>query len=427
VICTVSTRKPQFTYSTNISLNVQAAAHDVTVDRLKWEHTVGDVINCSAKGWPPPTYHWKPVSIPNNSTVVVQPVGPSLRITSSMIGPNVWKCVARTDTIAGSVPAELVVSFNVTDGNMKQFSDTSSDNGKTVGLAVGLVFGFLAIFAVAAAIIFLYIRRRNQQTRPVKKKAPPTAATSFNYSSLNPEADGFKPRPIYHPPRASTQLQDTSQGSGDLTTNLVNRSGHGDLGLTFNQQDSTPAPQRTGSMSDPIASGSPLTDQFGSANQKPGTTSDWKPRDPPPPAPVRTQLSSNSTLDQSSLGFADLGFGNGLRASQHSINRAVDSSSSSVGRPATGRQATGALNGSLNQSMDSAGRQVAAGSRPSRVHGAVRDSNPSLNRSDDTAARLAGAPESLPPTGRMAGKPPKAQKKPDVMATAKPNDNGTVV
>jgi len=71
------------------------------------EYSVGDVINCSANGWPEPSITWHRVSGPLFAGVSD---GPMLNITEEMKGEtNVWKCIAENKV--GS--SEQLITFNV--------------------------------------------------------------------------------------------------------------------------------------------------------------------------------------------------------------------------------------------------------------------------------------------------------------------------
>jgi len=80
----------------------------VSVEPLLHEYSVGDVINCSANGWPAPSVTWRQVGGP---VAVGAAEGWSLTVLEPMReGVNVWKCVAVN--IYGT--DELEISFNVT-------------------------------------------------------------------------------------------------------------------------------------------------------------------------------------------------------------------------------------------------------------------------------------------------------------------------
>ena len=87
---------------------VAVPAHDVRVEPLLGEYSVGDVINCSANGSPAPTVSWRHVGGP---VVSGASDGRTLTVSEEMrAGENVWKCVALNRY--GS--DELSITFNVT-------------------------------------------------------------------------------------------------------------------------------------------------------------------------------------------------------------------------------------------------------------------------------------------------------------------------
>ena len=96
-----------------------APAQDVSVEPSLNEYSVGDVINCSANGWPAPSVAWRHVGGP---MVVGVSDGSMLNVVEAMRdGPNVWKCIAMNNF--GS--AELVISFNVSRELTTSLLDTS--------------------------------------------------------------------------------------------------------------------------------------------------------------------------------------------------------------------------------------------------------------------------------------------------------------
>jgi len=73
------------------------------------EYAVGEVINCSANGWPAPSITWHRVGGPLAAAGASD--GRVLTITEEMRGErNVWKCVA-TNSFGSD---ELEITFNVT-------------------------------------------------------------------------------------------------------------------------------------------------------------------------------------------------------------------------------------------------------------------------------------------------------------------------
>ena len=87
---------------------MSAPAQDVHVEPLLREYSVGDVINCSANGWPAPRITWQWVSGPEAGGASD---GRALTVSDEMKGEtNKWKCVA-TNSFGSD---ELLVVFNVT-------------------------------------------------------------------------------------------------------------------------------------------------------------------------------------------------------------------------------------------------------------------------------------------------------------------------
>ena len=90
-------------------LCVTAPAQDVRVEPLLDEYSVGDVINCSANGWPAPSISWHWEGGP--AVAVGANDGRMLTVREEMIGErNMWKCIAMNNF--GS--DELTITFNVT-------------------------------------------------------------------------------------------------------------------------------------------------------------------------------------------------------------------------------------------------------------------------------------------------------------------------
>jgi len=85
-----------------------APVNHVRVEPSLHEYSVGDVINCSANGWPAPSITWRQVdgpAAPGSSD------GQALSVSEEMRGSrNVWKCIA-TNGFSGD---ELTITFNVT-------------------------------------------------------------------------------------------------------------------------------------------------------------------------------------------------------------------------------------------------------------------------------------------------------------------------
>ena len=87
---------------------VAAPTQDIRVDPLQDEYSVGDIINCSASGWPVPSIIWRRMSGPETAGASD---GPTLNVVEEMKGErNVWKCIA----VNTGATEELLVTFNVT-------------------------------------------------------------------------------------------------------------------------------------------------------------------------------------------------------------------------------------------------------------------------------------------------------------------------
>ena len=89
-------------------LTPAAPASDVTVLPQKQHYVIGDVINCTAIGFPEPTIQWYRVNSSSEIDVVDDAF---LTIDEHMMGPNVWRCEAANEH--NSQPAEIVISFTV--------------------------------------------------------------------------------------------------------------------------------------------------------------------------------------------------------------------------------------------------------------------------------------------------------------------------
>jgi len=84
-----------------------APAQDVVVEPSLHEYSVGNVINCSASGWPAPAITWRHVGGPASPGANE---GHQLTVTEEMRGArSTWKCMAVN--IYGT--DELIVTFNV--------------------------------------------------------------------------------------------------------------------------------------------------------------------------------------------------------------------------------------------------------------------------------------------------------------------------
>jgi len=82
------------------------------VEPLRDEYSVGDVINCSANGWPAPSITWRWINGPAADGAVD---GRSLTVTEEMKEDrNEWKCIA-TNNIGED---EWTIMFNVS-GELK--------------------------------------------------------------------------------------------------------------------------------------------------------------------------------------------------------------------------------------------------------------------------------------------------------------------
>jgi len=86
---------------------VKAPVEEVRVEPLLDEYSVGDVINCSANGWPAPSITWHHMSGPQAAGASD---GQVLNVVEEMRDEiNVWKCVAMNSF--GT--KEQLISFNV--------------------------------------------------------------------------------------------------------------------------------------------------------------------------------------------------------------------------------------------------------------------------------------------------------------------------
>jgi len=86
---------------------VVAPTQDVRIEPSLDEYSVGDVINCSASGWPAPQITWRHVSGPIADG---SRAGQTLNIVEEMRGEtNIWRCIAMNNF--GT--EEMLISFNV--------------------------------------------------------------------------------------------------------------------------------------------------------------------------------------------------------------------------------------------------------------------------------------------------------------------------
>ena len=75
------------------------------------ELRVGETLNCTADGNPPPSFTWHPISSPGPQTIHKS----VLLITEKMIGDNKWEC-----RVADFTPTmkKITVEFTVGERNM---------------------------------------------------------------------------------------------------------------------------------------------------------------------------------------------------------------------------------------------------------------------------------------------------------------------
>ena len=77
----------------------------------KRELYVGETLNCTADGNPPPSFTWRPISLAGGRTIHKS----VLPITEKMIGDNKWEC-----RVADFTPTmkKITVEFTVGERNM---------------------------------------------------------------------------------------------------------------------------------------------------------------------------------------------------------------------------------------------------------------------------------------------------------------------
>jgi hypothetical protein len=91
---------------------VLVPVENIKVRPQQYTHYVGDVINCSADGYPVPTYVWTELS--NKITSVN---GSSLTINESMIGSSyTFQCMASNFINDNNYTKESIISFIVVSG-----------------------------------------------------------------------------------------------------------------------------------------------------------------------------------------------------------------------------------------------------------------------------------------------------------------------
>ncbi|KAK2175478.1 hypothetical protein NP493_729g01014, partial [Ridgeia piscesae] len=76
----------------------------------KKEQYVGDTLNCTADGNPPPSFTWHPISSPGARTIHKS----VLPITEKMIGDNKWECRVADHT---AIMKKIMVEFTVGERN----------------------------------------------------------------------------------------------------------------------------------------------------------------------------------------------------------------------------------------------------------------------------------------------------------------------
>jgi len=88
-----------------------AAAYDVTISPRHDQYSVGDVIACSARGFPAPEIRW---SRDDDDDVTVTSHA-NLSVSADMLGDNSWTCSAQNELNHGQ-STTLSIQFTVVAG-----------------------------------------------------------------------------------------------------------------------------------------------------------------------------------------------------------------------------------------------------------------------------------------------------------------------
>jgi len=88
-----------------------AGAYDVTISPRHDQYSVGDVIACSARGFPAPEIRW---SRDDDDDVTVTSHA-NLSVSADMLGDNSWTCSAQNELNHGQ-SATLSIQFTVVAG-----------------------------------------------------------------------------------------------------------------------------------------------------------------------------------------------------------------------------------------------------------------------------------------------------------------------
>lgn len=331
--CRVSTETPTFSISTEQLLLVRAPADDVTVTPHRSQYTVGDVITCSALGYPVPQVQWSRDA--NDATVQES----NLTVTDEMIGDgNSWTCTAQNEL--NEQPASISIEFSVVRGEDEDSSTDDAPSVSMVGVAVIAAAVVVLLIGVIIVVVIVVCRRKRRRAGKSDTDAELTQQNLI-YTARNDESDHVpdytplstdKPRP----PRDT----DKSRAAPDRDRSHPPRNGDKSH-PPRNGDKSRPAADRDKSRPVPKPRAASTSDDLEASFDRSAESDVMKPR----PRTRGSQESLDKSLDKPQPVYRPR-----TRGSQQSLDESLD-------KPAVrgDRGPTAALRGSM-ESLDSVGR-----------------------------------------------------------------------
>lgn len=337
--CRVSTESPAFSADTEQLLLVRAPADDVTVTPHRSQYAVGDVITCSAQGYPVPEVRWSR----DADDLTVQ--HSNLTVTDEMIGDgNSWTCTAQNELNAQ--PASISIEFSVVSGADEDSSTDDAPSVSMVGVAVIVAAVVVLLIGVIIIIVIVVCRRKR---RRAAKSDPDAELTQQNliYTAKNDESDHVpdytplttdKPRP----PRDT----DKSRAAPDRDKSHPPR--NGDKSRAAGDRDkSRPAGDRDKARPVPKPRAASTSDDLEASFDRSVESDVMKPR----PRARGSQESLDKSFDKPQPAYRPR-----TRGSQQSLDESLDKPVvRGRGRGSADERPTAAMRGSM-ESLDSVGR-----------------------------------------------------------------------
>ncbi|KAK2175476.1 hypothetical protein NP493_729g01018 [Ridgeia piscesae] len=249
--CRVITSDSALTVEASSKISVKYPVSKVDYVPKKKELYVGETLNCTADGNPPPSFTWHPISSPGPRTIHKS----VLQITEKMIGDNKWECrVADHTTIMKKIMVEftVVAAPEGEDGGDPAPVSTGSQTWKVaVGVVVPIVF---ICFIAIVIILYMMKKRRQRESSEEVKGGPHHGNGDSGYDEQAPREAPVTPNPIGYPaypgpyaPEGGSQTDMPQAYPGR------NSPGYADLGVRHLGQTNPGVDTHVAASPDPVA------------------------------------------------------------------------------------------------------------------------------------------------------------------------------